>query len=179
MRDAPRCSAFQRCVCAFVLRPGRTIRCASKRCAARSSSRLGLSCSIARSVSLPWWWGAESSAREGLKALVAAVGLGQVGLVLGIEVSRLARNNADWYGLLDLCSMTDTLIADADGLYHPATRPPGPGLERHHERGRAAPAARPPPCRRPTQGGQGGAARPAVGYDYDPDDRVVLCADER
>jgi len=63
--------------------------------------------------------GAESTAREGFKALVAAVGLGQVGLVLGIEVSRLARNNADWYGLLDLCSMTDTLIADADGLYHP------------------------------------------------------------
>ena len=40
--------------------------------------------------------------------------------MLGIEVSRLARNNADWYQLLDLCAITDTLIADADGVYHPA-----------------------------------------------------------
>jgi len=64
--------------------------------------------------------GAESSAREGFKALVADVGLGKVGVILGIEVSRLARNNADWYQLLDLCALTDTLIADGDGLYHPA-----------------------------------------------------------
>jgi excisionase family DNA binding protein len=64
--------------------------------------------------------GAESSAREGFKALVANVGLGKVGVILGIEVSRLARNNADWYQLLDLCALTDTLIADGDGLYHPA-----------------------------------------------------------
>ena len=52
--------------------------------------------------------------------MVADVGLGKVGIVLGIEVSRLARNNADWYQLLDLCAITDTLIADADGVYHPA-----------------------------------------------------------
>ena len=63
--------------------------------------------------------GADASARSGFQSLVAAVGLGQVGIVLGIEVSRLARNNADWYHLLDLCALTDTLIADADGLYHP------------------------------------------------------------
>jgi excisionase family DNA binding protein len=63
--------------------------------------------------------GAEISARVGFRRLVADVGLGQVGLVLGIEVSRLARRNADWYHLLDLCALTDTLIADADGLYHP------------------------------------------------------------
>src|ERR1700755_3485303 len=43
-----------------------------------------------------------------------------VGIVLGLEVSRLARNNADWYRLLDLCGLTDTLIGDADGIYHPA-----------------------------------------------------------
>src|SRR5437867_11898316 len=42
------------------------------------------------------------------------------GIVLGLEVSRLARNNADWYRLLDLCAMTDTLIGDGDDLYHPA-----------------------------------------------------------
>jgi DNA invertase Pin-like site-specific DNA recombinase len=50
---------------------------------------------------------------------VADVGLGKVGLVLGIEVSRLARRNSDWYQLLDLCALTNTLIADADGVYHP------------------------------------------------------------
>ena len=51
--------------------------------------------------------------------MAAEVALGHVGIVLGLEVSRLARNNADWYRLLDLCGMTDTLIGDADGLYHP------------------------------------------------------------
>lgn len=60
--------------------------------------------------------GAEATARTGFQSLVAAVGLGQVGLVLGIEVSRLARKNADSYHLLDLCALTDTLIADADGI---------------------------------------------------------------
>jgi len=64
--------------------------------------------------------GADSTAREGFKSLVADVGLGKVGAILGIEVSRLARNNADWYQLLDLCALTDTLIADGDGIYHPA-----------------------------------------------------------
>ena len=57
--------------------------------------------------------------REGFARLVADVGLGKVGIVLGIEVSRLARRNADWYQLLDLCALTNTLIADADGVYHP------------------------------------------------------------
>jgi len=57
--------------------------------------------------------------REGFHRLVGDVGLGKVGIVLGIEVSRLARRNADWYQLLDLCALTDTLIADADGIYHP------------------------------------------------------------
>ncbi len=64
--------------------------------------------------------GADATAREGFKDLVADVGLGRVGIVFGIEVSRLARNNGDWYQLLDLCALTDTLIADADGIYHPA-----------------------------------------------------------
>ena len=57
--------------------------------------------------------------RDGFQRLVADVGLGRVGIVVGIEVSRLARRNADWYGLLDLCALTDTLIADSDGIYHP------------------------------------------------------------
>ena len=58
--------------------------------------------------------------RSGFAHLIAQVALGHVGIVLGLEVSRLARNNADWYRLLDLCGATDTLIGDADGIYHPA-----------------------------------------------------------
>ena len=63
--------------------------------------------------------GASAVGRSGFGALTEAVALGQVGLVLALEVSRLARNNSDWYRLLDLAGMTDTLIGDADGLYHP------------------------------------------------------------
>lgn len=59
--------------------------------------------------------------RSGFARMTAEVALGQVGLVLGLEVSRLARNNADWYRLLDLCGITDTLIGDGDGLYHPSS----------------------------------------------------------
>ena len=64
--------------------------------------------------------GASTEGRDGCSRLAAEIALGRVGLVLGLEVSRLARNNADWYRLLDLCGVTDTLIGDADGLYHPA-----------------------------------------------------------
>src|SRR3954449_1984808 len=64
--------------------------------------------------------GAGGVARSGFARLTAEVALGHVGIVLGLEVSRLARNNADWYRLIDLCGLSDTLIGDADGLYHPA-----------------------------------------------------------
>jgi DNA invertase Pin-like site-specific DNA recombinase len=64
--------------------------------------------------------GASMANRSGFTRMISEVALGRVGLVLGLEVSRLARNNADWYRLLDLCGMTDTLIGDSDGLYHPA-----------------------------------------------------------
>src|SRR5215211_3722548 len=64
--------------------------------------------------------GASTTGRSGFAELAAQVGLGQVGIVLSLECSRLARNNADWYRLLDLAGMADTLIADADGVYHPA-----------------------------------------------------------
>ena len=63
--------------------------------------------------------GSGLAARSGFAHLTAEVALGRVGIVLGLEVSRLARNNADWYRLLDLCGATDTLIGDGDGLYHP------------------------------------------------------------
>src|ERR1700730_10859508 len=64
--------------------------------------------------------GSGSVARSGFARLTAEVALAHVGLVLGLEVSRLARNNAEWYRLIDLAGFTDTLIGDADGIYHPA-----------------------------------------------------------
>jgi len=59
-------------------------------------------------------------ARIGFRELAAEVGLGHVGVILALEVSRLARSSADWHRLLDLCALTGTLIADADGIYSPA-----------------------------------------------------------
>jgi DNA invertase Pin-like site-specific DNA recombinase len=64
--------------------------------------------------------GASAAHRGGFARMTAEVALGHVGIILGLEVSRLARNNSDWYRLLDLCSMTDTLIGDADGVYNTA-----------------------------------------------------------
>jgi DNA invertase Pin-like site-specific DNA recombinase len=64
--------------------------------------------------------GASAAHRTGFARMTAEVALGHVGIILGLEVSRLARNNSDWYRLLDLCSMTDTLIGDADGVYNTA-----------------------------------------------------------
>lgn len=64
--------------------------------------------------------GQSSDAREGFKELVGEVSLGYVGFVLCYEASRLARNNADCYSLLDLCALRCTLIADIDGVYEPA-----------------------------------------------------------
>jgi DNA invertase Pin-like site-specific DNA recombinase len=60
------------------------------------------------------------AARAGFAQLTTEVALGHVGLVLGLEVSRLARNNADWYRLLDLCGLTGTVLADDDGVYDPS-----------------------------------------------------------
>ena len=65
--------------------------------------------------------GSGMSDRSGFARLAAEVALGHAGLVLGLEVSRLARNNVDWYRLLDLCGVTDTVIGDSDGLYHPGS----------------------------------------------------------
>ena len=63
--------------------------------------------------------GSSTSQRKGFGEMISEVALGKVGLILSIEVSRVARNNSDWYRLLDLCSVTNTLIGDSDGLYHP------------------------------------------------------------
>jgi DNA invertase Pin-like site-specific DNA recombinase len=64
--------------------------------------------------------GASAADRIGFQTLVAEVGLGHVGIVLGLEVSRLARNNSDWHRLLEICGLTGTLILDEDGVYDPA-----------------------------------------------------------
>ena len=63
--------------------------------------------------------GTSAADRAGFQRLIAEVGVGRAGIVLGLEVSRLARNNADWHHLLEICAMTRTLILDEDGLYDP------------------------------------------------------------
>jgi DNA invertase Pin-like site-specific DNA recombinase len=63
--------------------------------------------------------GASAADREGFQRLVAEVGMGRAGIVLGLECSRLARNSADWHRLLEICALSGTLICDEDGLYDP------------------------------------------------------------
>jgi DNA invertase Pin-like site-specific DNA recombinase len=65
--------------------------------------------------------GASATWREGFRRLVTDVGLGRAGIVMGLEVSRLARNNADWHRLLEICALANTLILDEDGVYDPTT----------------------------------------------------------
>ena len=64
--------------------------------------------------------GSVTGQRAGFEGIVAEVALGQIGIILALEASRLARDNAAWYRLLDLAGVCDTLVADADGVYHPA-----------------------------------------------------------
>src|SRR5438552_6897802 len=64
--------------------------------------------------------GSVTGQRAGFEGMVAEVALGQVGIILALEASRLARDRAAWYRLLDLAGVCDTLVADADGVYHPA-----------------------------------------------------------
>jgi DNA invertase Pin-like site-specific DNA recombinase len=64
--------------------------------------------------------GASAVDREGFQRLVTEVSLGRAGIVLGLEVSRLARNSMDWHRLLEICALSDTLILDEDGVYDPA-----------------------------------------------------------
>src|ERR1700681_260009 len=64
--------------------------------------------------------GASAADREGFQRLVTEVSLARAGIVLGLEVSRLARNSMDWHRLLEICALTDTLILDEDGVYDPA-----------------------------------------------------------
>lgn len=63
--------------------------------------------------------GATAADREGFQRLVTEVGMGRAGLVMGLEVSRLARNSSDWHRLLEICALSGTLILDEDGVYNP------------------------------------------------------------
>src|SRR6266540_2322803 len=63
--------------------------------------------------------GASAVDRDGFQRLVAEVSMRRAGIVLGLEVSRLARNNTDWHRLLEICALSQTLILDEDGLYDP------------------------------------------------------------
>ena len=125
--------------------------------------------------------GATAAGRAGFSELVADVGLGRAGIILALEVSRLARSNADWYQLLDLCALTDTLIADGDGIYHPGSyndrlilglKGTMSEAELHLIRSRL------------TEGLRHKAARGElrqnlpVGLDYDPAGTVIITADE-
>ena len=126
--------------------------------------------------------GSSTEGRIGFKELVAEVGLGHVGLVLALEVSRFARSSADWHQLLDLCALTGTLIADADGVYSPADfndrlllglKGTMSEAELHLIRARLDGGLRNKAAR-----GELRLALP-VGLDRDDDDRIVLCADEQ
>jgi len=64
--------------------------------------------------------GASAADRAGFQRLVTEVGLGRAGIVMGLEVSRLARNSTDWHRLLEICALSDTLILDEDGIYDPS-----------------------------------------------------------
>jgi DNA invertase Pin-like site-specific DNA recombinase len=72
-----------------------------------------IDCDLGKSAAL-------AAGRDGFQQLVSEVALGKAGIVLGLEVSRLARNSADWHRLIELCSLTGTLILDEDGIYDPA-----------------------------------------------------------
>jgi excisionase family DNA binding protein len=126
--------------------------------------------------------GRTSEGRIGFKELVAEVGLGHVGLVLALEVSRLARSSADWHQLLDLCALTGTLIADADGVYSPGEfndrlllglKGTMSEAELHLIRARLDGG-----LRNKAERGELRLALP-VGLDRDDDDRIVPCPDEQ
>ena len=121
--------------------------------------------------------------RLGFQRLVAEVGLGNVGLVLGVEMSRLARSCRDWHQLLEICSLFDTLIADTDGVYDPAQlqRSPAARVERndvgsgtaHPQGADAGRAARQGSAGRTRQAGADGVSAPPLGeVALDPDEQA-------
>ena len=105
---------------------------------------------------------AEADRRPGFQRLVADVSLGLVGIVLSLEVSRLARNCSDWHRLLELCALERHAHPGRGRAVRPepVQRPPAAGAARHHERGRAALPARPPGGRQAEQGAAAASCGP-------------------
>ena len=126
--------------------------------------------------------GASGSPRNGFQRLVAEVGLGNAGVVMGLEVSRFARSSTDWHRLLEICALADTLILDEDGIYDPShfndrlllgLKGTMSEAELHVLQARLL-------------GGQINKARrgelwlrPPIGYIYDGQQRMVLDPDEQ
>jgi DNA invertase Pin-like site-specific DNA recombinase len=126
--------------------------------------------------------GASATARSGFQRLVADVGLGRVGVVMGLEASRLARNSADWHRLLEICALADTLILDEDGVYDPSHFNDRLLLGLHGMMSEAELYV----LRARLVGGQLNKARrgelkvrPPIGYVYDRSDHLVLDPDEQ
>src|ERR1700736_1319985 len=126
--------------------------------------------------------GATIEGRLGFQRLVAEVGLGRVGLVLGVEMSRLARSNRDWHQLLEICALFDVLIADVDGVYDPSDyndrlllglKGTKSEAELHMQKGRML-AGR----RAKAQRGELGKAVP-MGYVRHPSGAITLDPDEQ
>jgi DNA invertase Pin-like site-specific DNA recombinase/transposase len=126
--------------------------------------------------------GATTNGRLGFKELVADVGLGNVGLILALEVSRFARSSANWHQLIDLCALTGTLIADSDGIYAPGDfndrlllglKGTMSEAELHLIRARLNGGLRNKAAR-----GELVMHLP-IGFDRADDDQIVLCADEQ
>jgi hypothetical protein len=66
------------------------------------------------------WSGPSAEGRQGFQRLIAEVGLDHVGVILGVEVSRLARSSKDWHQLVEICALFEKLIADLNGIYDPS-----------------------------------------------------------
>lgn len=120
--------------------------------------------------------------RQGFQKLVAEVGLGHVGIVLGLEVSRLARNSVEWSRLLEICALTDTLILDEDGIYDPGhfndrlllgLKGTMSEAELHMLRARLRGGVLSKASRGELKG------RLPVGFIYGPDDKVILHPDQQ
>jgi DNA invertase Pin-like site-specific DNA recombinase len=126
--------------------------------------------------------GASAADREGFQRLVTDVSLGRAGIVLGLEVSRLARNSTDWHRLLEICALTDTLILDQDGVYDPAhfndrlllgLKGTMSEAELHVLRARLQGG-----IRNKAQRGEL-FVRPPMGFTYDPEGKLMLDPDQQ